>query len=74
VTAESLYEAAVLGIKAISEQWAQEPAAMTRLEVEVKAPPVRHEITVRQVRQWLDGTCASPKERVLKERLKAMLI
>jgi hypothetical protein len=39
----------------------------------VKSPAVRHEITVRQLRQWLDGTCASPKEKLVEERLKALL-
>ena len=73
VTAETLYEAAVLGIKAISEHWAEEPGIGTRLEIEVKTPAVRHEITLRQLRQWLDGTCASPKEKLVKERLKALL-
>ena len=63
----------MLGIKAISEQWAEEPGIGTRLEIEVKSPAVRHEITVRQLRQWLDGTCTSPKEKLAKERLKAML-
>jgi hypothetical protein len=73
VTAETLYEAAVLGIKAISEHWAEEPGIGTRLEIEVKSPAVRHEMTLRQLRQWLDGTCASPKEKLVKERLKALL-
>jgi hypothetical protein len=73
VTAESLYEAAVLGMRAISEQWAQEPGIGTRLDIEVKSPPVRHEITVGQVRQWLESTCSSPRERLVKERLKGML-
>jgi hypothetical protein len=73
VTAESLYEAAILGIRAISEQWASEPAPVTTISVHVKAPPVSHEITWKQVRQWLDTTCAGPREKLAKERLKAML-
>jgi hypothetical protein len=73
VSAESLYEAAVLGIRAIREEWAEEPVAMTRIEVQVKAPAVTHEITFKQLRDWLQGTCRSPKERLTKNRLKALL-
>jgi hypothetical protein len=73
VTAESLYEAAALGIKAISEQWASEPGLMTSISVEVRAPAVSHEVTLRQLRQWVDGTCTGPREALLKQRLKAVL-
>ena len=69
VTAETLYEAAVVGVKAISEQWGEEPGPTTPLHVEVRAPSVTHEITVNQVRQWLDGTCKSPREKILKDPL-----
>lgn len=73
VTAETLYEAAVLGIHAISQEWAEEPALMTSIEVHVKQAAVTHEITVKQLRQWLDATCRSPRERIVKERLKTLL-
>jgi hypothetical protein len=32
VSAESLFEAAVLGVKAISQEWGQKPALMTSSE------------------------------------------
>ena len=73
VNAESLYEAAVLGIRAISEQWASEPAPLTTIQIRVNAPSVSHEVTLKQVRQWLDSTCSGPKERLVKDRLKSML-
>jgi hypothetical protein len=73
VTAESLFEAAVLGIAAISQEWAEEPALMTSIQVEAVSPAVRHEVTVKQIRQWLNSNCTSPRERVMKERLKGLI-
>jgi hypothetical protein len=73
VNAESLFEAAVLGVKAISQEWGQEPALMTSIRVEVKGPAVSHEVTFKDVQGWLNGVCRSPKERAVKERLKAIL-
>ena len=66
-------EAAVLGIRAISEEWSEEPGLATRIEVQVKAPAVTHEVTFKQLRDWLDGTCKSPKDRIVKDRLKSLL-
>ena len=74
VTAETLYEAAVLGLKAISEEWAEEPGAVTPIEIQVQLPAVKHELRMRHIRQWLDSNCTSPKEKALKERLKGLLI
>jgi hypothetical protein len=73
VSAESLFEAAVLGIRAISEEWAEEPGLATKIEVEVTAPAVTHEITFKHLRDWLNGTCRSPKDRIVKDRLKSLL-
>lgn len=73
VTAETLYEAAVLGIRAISQEWGIEPAQLTPIEIEVRAPATLHSVTLRHIRQWLDGASRSPKERVLRDRLREML-
>ena len=73
VSAESLFEAAILGVKAISQEWGQEPALMTSIRVEVKGPAVTHDVTFKDVQAWLQGVCRSPKERAVKERLKAIL-
>jgi len=72
VTAETLYEAALLGIRAISQEWAEEPGLLAPIEIQVKLPAVRHEVTLKQLREWLTSTCKTPKERVLKERLKQL--
>lgn len=73
VSAETLFEAAVLGVKAISQQWGEEPGVGTRIEVQVKSPAVRHEVTLAGIRQWLGGTSRSPKEALLRERLRSLL-
>jgi hypothetical protein len=72
VSAESLFEAAVLGVRAISEEWAEEPALGSKIEIEVSAPAVTHEVTLKQLRDWLNGTCRSPKDRLAKERLRSL--
>lgn len=73
VHAESLYEAAVEGVRAISEQWGQEPGPLTPISVEVKPPPITHNLTLRQVRRWTATSATSPKKKLAKERLKERL-
>ena len=74
VTAESLFEAAVLALSAFQEQaWAEGLGQASRLEVEVSSPATRHELTVSQVRAWLESTSASPSELVKKVRLRQLL-
>jgi hypothetical protein len=45
----------------------------TRLEIQVKEPVVRHEVSVQQVQRWLDGASVSPNEMVKKRKLKDLL-
>ena len=71
VQADGLYEAAVLGLAAFRKHKV-EPAALTQLDVEVRSSVV-HSITVSKVQQWLQRGVRSPKEAVLKERLRAIL-
>ena len=73
VHAESLYEAAVLAVRAFREHDCA-PGPASRLEVEVAGPSVTHTVTVKKVHEWLGGTCRSPNERLVKERLKALLV
>ena len=72
VPAESLYEAAVLALRAFREHDCS-PGPAAKLEVEVAGPAVTHTLTVKKVREWLDGACRSPNEKVAKERLKGLL-
>lgn len=34
---------------------------ITPIAVEVKAPTITHEPALKQIQQWLDGACNSPK-------------
>lgn len=71
VEAEGLYEASVLGICAFRKH-ELEPAGLTDLEVEVHSS-ITHTLPVRKVQEWLQRGVRSPKEAVLKERLRAMM-
>jgi hypothetical protein len=71
VQADSLYEAAVLAVKTLREHDCA-PAEISKLEVEIRSS-VTHEITLKKVRQWLNGGAKSPKEAVTKERLRDIL-
>ena len=73
VTAETLYEAAALGIRAISLQSAEEPRLRTLIAVEVKAPAVRHEMTFQALKEWMDKRSGTPKEMAQRWRLKSLL-
>ena len=68
VDAESLFEAAVLGLCAFRKH-ELEPGAMTQLDVEVLTS-ITHSLTVRNVHEWLQRGVRTPKEAVLKERLR----
>ena len=71
VEAEGLYEASVLGLCAFRKH-ELEPGGLTQLEVEVRSS-VKHTLTVTKVRDWLQRGVRTPKEAVLKERLRALL-
>jgi hypothetical protein len=71
VEAEGLYEASVLGLCAFRKH-ELEPGGLTQLEVEVRSS-VTHTLTVTKVREWLQRGVRTPKEAVLKERLRALL-
>ena len=71
VQADSLYEAAVLAIRTF-RQHNCEPGPASTLEVEVRSSVV-HTITPRRIYDWLDGGAKTPKEAVMKERLRALL-
>lgn len=71
VQAEGLYEASVLALAAFKKHDFA-PGGMTQLEVEVRSS-ITHTVTVQKVSEWLQRGVRSPKEAVLKERLRALL-
>jgi hypothetical protein len=72
VSAESLYEAVALAICALrQDDWSPPPGL--RLRVSVRQPVVEHVVEMRRFEAWLNGSARSPRERVLKERLKGVM-
>lgn len=71
VSASSLYEAAVLGMKAFEQTgWADHPVGC--MEIVIKSPAVTHRVGVVQVTNWL-RSAGSPQDCALKARLRAVL-
>ena len=74
VTAESLYEAAVLGLSLLKAgDWVDPIAPGTQLDVEVKHPATTHSVSIKQLQRWVDGVAVSPDETIKKRKLKALL-
>jgi len=75
VSASSLYEAAALAIAEFRRCGFTDanPGPATRLSVAVKAPATTHEVCVGKLQDWLSGSAKSPKELVLKNRLKELM-
>jgi len=71
VEAGGLYEASVLGLCAFSKH-ELEPGGLTQLEVEVRSS-VKHTLTVTKVRDWLQRRVRTPKEAILKDKLRTLL-
>jgi hypothetical protein len=75
IEAESLYEAAVLGIRRLNEDpWLEKIGAATVLEVEVRNPGTTHALSLQQVERWLAGATTNPNEASKKVKLKMLLM
>jgi hypothetical protein len=75
VEAESLYEAAVQGIRRLNQDpWLERIGPGTILEIEIREPSARHSITVEQVQRWLAGATKNPTEATKKAKLKLLLV
>jgi hypothetical protein len=75
VEAESLYEAAVLGIRRLNEDpWLEKIGPATLLEIEVRQPGTTHAISLQQVERWLAGATTNPNEASKKVKLKMLLM
>lgn len=74
VEAETLYEAAALGLARLkSDGWVEGLGPGTRLEIEVRQPPTHHTLTVSQLQNWINGTTSSPAETLKRSRLRHLL-
>ena len=74
VQADTLYEAAVRGLKALKKsEWIETIGAGTRIDIEVMQPPVAHFLMYAQLMRWLDGGGTNPSEILKKKTLKQLL-
>jgi hypothetical protein len=74
VTAESLYEAAVLAVTRFRQDiWGEAISSGTKLDIEIRDAATTHSITLQQVERWL-ASPGSPYEASRKARLKLMLV
>jgi hypothetical protein len=75
VEAESLYEAAVLGIKRLNQDpWIERVGPAAQVDIEVREPGTRHRISLQQVERWLAGATSNPTEATRKAKLKTLLV
>ena len=75
VSADSLYEAAIVGFSLLKQDgWVDPVAPGTRLEIQVRHPATTHSISLTQLRRWVEGIAVSPDETLKKRRLKALLV
>ena len=72
VQAETLYEAVALAVREFREHDCT-PGAMSTMEVEARSPAVTHTVSMGKVEDWVNGGAKSPRERLLKERLKGLM-
>jgi hypothetical protein len=74
VVAESVYEASVLALSALSKhEWIESVGPGTRLDIQIIEPNVTHTLLVAQLKQWLDRPATSPADSVKKRKLKELL-
>lgn len=71
VEAESLFEAAAIAIRTF-KQHNCEPGLITKLDVEIRSC-ITHTVTRKRIHEWLHGGAKSPREAVMKERLRELL-
>jgi hypothetical protein len=74
VTAESLYEAAALGLSLLRHDgWVSQLAPGTQLQVEVRSPATTHCVTVAQLRRWAEAITPSPDDTIKRRKVSKLL-
>jgi hypothetical protein len=74
VSADSLYEAAIVGFSLLKKEgWVEPIAPATQLEIQVRHPATTHSVSLAQLRRWVEGVAVSPDETLRKRKLKELL-
>ena len=70
VQASTLFEAGAAAIAAFRQQgWAaQALTANATLHIEVRLPPIAHDVPVRAIERWLKSPSDSPRETIAKAK------
>lgn len=73
--ADTVYEAAVLALQIFKKsEFVQIPPGLaSRFQVNVRGPVVSHEVSLVQVRDWVNRGSGNPAEILRRNRLKEML-
>ena len=74
VSADSLYEAATVGLSLLKRDgWVDPVAPGTRLQIQARHPATTHSVSLSQLRRWVEGIAVSPDETLRKRKLKQLL-
>jgi hypothetical protein len=74
VSAESVYEAAALGLSRLRrDEWTDQIAPGTPIEITVREPATTHTVSLAQIRRWCDGVAVSPDELQKRKRVKELI-
>lgn len=69
VHAQSVLEAAALGVKTVRDTGVLDDDATYDIVVEIRTT-TRHQVASQRVKAWLESSSVSPREKLLKEGLK----
>ena len=72
VQADSMYEAAAAALESFRQQDCS-PGSSSELEVQVRTA-VTHTLSVKKLEDWANQSAASPRDTLLKKRIKAAMI
>ena len=74
VTAESLYEAVALGLKAIrGRDWVEGLRDQFKVDVSVSEISVRHSVEIREFNSWLQRDGGAPRDIAQRKRARTIL-
>jgi hypothetical protein len=74
VTAESLYEAVALGLRAIRQcSWVEDVGQNFTIRVLARDTPVEHTIEFRAFHKWLERPSRSPRDITTRLRIREIL-
>src|SRR3954468_38798 len=74
VEAETLYEAAGLGLARLKQDgWIEGLGPGSRLEIQVREPATIHTLSVRQLHRWIEHAPKSPADVLRRARVKQQL-